>query len=187
MSDMRRSWFGRALLTYPRLVALTGASALASCLVTNKVDYDQLAIPAQITRLPPREDEFQRVPAEPDEPCPMEARESWMGFEVQIKDLNNQELDVRVLVNGDPVRGPTSASVEQQEAGLFFCIKRTDLKDGCNSVELLLASKFGPDPYEAPNGDLATAHWWVIQRAEDDPYASYLDCPHAYQPDGGMP
>lgn len=190
MSDMLRSCLGRASLTCLRLVALACACALGACLVTNKAEFDQPAIPAVVERIGERIKEFQHVPPEPDERC-LNDRYPWMGFEVSIDDLNNEKLDVRVAINGKLFLNASRISVEEQATGYSFCIDKASLPEPCNLVEVLTASEFAPTnkgPYNsAPNGDLGSTHWWVIQAAATDPFASYLDCPNALLPDGGMP
>jgi hypothetical protein len=168
---------------------LSSACALAACLVTNKVDYDEPIIPAQVERGAPRPDEFVGVPPVADEACQPNTND-YMAFSVNVSDQNREEkLQVRVLINHEIVHTDSLPITHDEQRDAFpFCLDESDLKAPCNLVEVLVASDFGTSsrPYFAPNEDLASAHWWVIGKAVDNTYASYLDCPD-YLPDGGLP
>jgi hypothetical protein len=193
MSDLKRpqraaSGTGRS---GARMTALVLAGLLSSCLVTNNVDYHQPVITSELERIEPTT-EFAPTPVEPDEECERLGL-GQVRFAVEIRDLNREEdLVLRVMVNKQIVEDYDVPSSGEQLRSLdppFFCIKQDDLDQPCNLVEALVSSSFPrnrQDPYFARDGDLAVAHWWVIGDAEDNPNASYLDCPDP-RPDAGAP
>jgi hypothetical protein len=169
-------------------MTLVLAGLLSSCLVTNKVDYDQPLISSELERIEPPA-AFVALPVEPDESCER-AGGAYMRFEIGIRDLNREEtLYVRYLVNNesiDFVEVPLTGRADREP--VQFCISRAKLNESCNVVEALVSSSLSPNrlPYETRDGDRAAMHWWVIGSAEDNPSASYLDCPEPL-PDAGAP
>jgi len=173
-----------------RLGALSLGALLSSCLVTNQVDFDQPIIVSTVRRESPAT-EFSPLPVEPDEWCEREGRGDFL-FEVAVSDLNiEEELQLRPVVNKVVVKGGEIIEPTGRESrGIIpFCVRRSDLRQPCNLVEAVVASRFFLDtsrPYEARDDDVAIAHWWVIGSAEDNPSASFFDCPDA-RPDAGVP
>jgi hypothetical protein len=181
MSDMLRAG----------CVAIAASSlAFSACLVTTKVDYDQAIVPSQVERIDPRPEEFVYVPDDPDEECAREGA-GHMRLGIQISDLNLEEsLQVRVTIDKDYFKGyDVAANGDKEREPLHFCIPESRLRQPCSLVEALVASRFAT-PTDPPDvtrdGDLASAHWWVIGKAVDNTYASFQDCPN-YLPDGGFP
>ncbi len=191
MSELRRSSRAASAASKSgvRLSALSLGALLSSCLVTNKVDYDQPIIVSRLNRETPAT-EFSPLPVEPDEWCEREGK-GYMLFEVAVSDLNREEeLTLRYVANKVVVNSEIIPPTGEEGRGIIrFCIPQTDLDEACNLVEAVVASRFSfgdRRPYEARDGDVAIAHWWVIGNAEDNPSAAFFDCPDA-RPDAGVP
>jgi len=193
MSELRRSSRAASAVSRNRvcLSALSLGALLSSCLVTSKVDYDQPVITSELKRTEPTT-EFVPVPVEPDEECERLGF-GQVRFAVEIRDLNvAEDLVLRIMVNKENVADYDVPSSGEQLRALdppFFCVKQDALDQPCNLVEALVSSSFPAnrrDPYFARDGDLAIAHWWVVGNAEDNPSATFFDCPDA-RPDAGVP
>ena len=190
MSERRRS--SRANIAAGASGAVLLVGLLGSCLVTSKVEYDQPIIVSQVDRVFPTT-EFTPMPVERDEECVREGN-GHMRFAVEIRDLNREEeLGMRIVVNKNLLRQidvPPNGNELRELEDPFFCLEESDLAQPCNLVEVVVSSSFRGfdrrDPYGARLGDRAFVHWWVIGNAEDNPGATFLDCPDA-RPDAGVP
>lgn len=173
-----------------RATALSLFAVLASCLVTNRVNYDQPIITAELVRREPMA-EFLTVPVEPDEEC-VRTGAGEVPFLVEIKDLNiEDQLELRIMVNNTFVEDiPVPPTGAEDREPVRFCVRATTLDNRCNLVEALVSSNFDRstqrEPYHTGLGDLASVHWWVIGDSANNPSASYLDCPEPV-PDAGSP
>lgn len=170
---------------------LLGAFAVGTgCLVTERPDYTEENVPANVRVVSPST--FTRVPPERDPLCTSE--EMWMRFEAQVHDANLEDvLSGRVLVNGVRIAQSSVNAIvptgEEDRGVVPFCLSRGNLRRACNRVELLVSRQFdeGPTDYSTrdPN-DFAKVEWWVLGPASEYPQVSADECERHFL-DGGVP
>ncbi len=159
--------------------------ALTSCLVTDRPEFGEPNIPANLRVVAPAT--FTRVPAAPDPQC--EADRGYMAFEVLVSDSNIADtLEARLFINGvNAVEAAIAATGKVARAPIRLCPKLPRLRSPCSHVELVVSGKFlGKGPYGVRDpDDLALVDWWVLPAAATNPMATEANC--ASLLDGGLP
>jgi len=155
-----------------------------ACLVTDKPEFGETNVPAQLSVISPAT--FTRAPADGDPRC---GQGRSMAFEVGVLDANvTDNLEARLFINGRRSGESAVQKTLQIERGtLLMCPRLNELSARCNHVEVVVSQKFlGKGIYGVDDeSDIGKAEWWVLPRAEDNPMASATDCVGLL--DGGAP
>lgn len=167
-----------------RSLSLLACGLASACLVTDKPEFGEINVPAQLSISSPTT--FARAPDGNDPRC---GQGRAMAFEVKVLDANvTDSLEARLFINGQRSGESAVQTTGQIERGtLQMCPRLSELSARCNHVELVVSQEFlGSGPYGVKDEtDIGKAEWWVLARAEDNPMASATDCVGLL--DGGVP
>jgi hypothetical protein len=169
-------------------VALLSLTLVAGCLVTDRLEFGEPNVPANLLSLSPPS--LSRLP--PAEVTDPRCGEDLVAFQADVTDVNIADaLTARLLINGQ-LSGSFESDIaptgEVARAPLTQCAPRGAFERACNHVELVVTNRFaGTGPYNVRDpDDIAKLEWWVIGAPENAADALIADCAGLVE-DGGVP